>query len=50
MSQLELIISTFPMVFIIHEFEEIICFKTWIIKNGVGLSEKYPMLAKKSII
>lgn len=28
MNELELIISLFPLVFMIHEFEEIICLKT----------------------
>lgn len=47
MNQLELIISLFPLVFMIHEFEEIICFKSWVTKNGLWLTDKYPKLAKQ---
>lgn len=47
MNELELIISLFPLVFMIHEFEEIICFKPWIINNGLWLKEKYPKFAKQ---
>lgn len=47
MNELELIISLFPLVFIIHEFEEIICFKLWVTKNGLWLTDKYPKFAKQ---
>lgn len=30
MNELELIVSLFPIVFMLHEFEEIIGFKTWV--------------------
>lgn len=46
MNELELIISLFPIVFMIHEFEEIICFKPWVTKNGSWLTNKYPKFAK----
>lgn len=46
MNELELIISLFPIVFMIHEFEEIICFKPWVTKNGLWLTSKYPKFAK----
>lgn len=49
MNELELIISFFPLVFMIHEFEEIIGFKHWVAKNGLWLSSKYPKLAKPVI-
>ena len=42
MNELELIISLFPLVFMIHEFEEIICLKRWVSKNGLWLTSKYP--------
>lgn len=47
MNELELIISLFPLVFMIHEFEEIICFKPWVAKNGLWLTDKYPKFAKQ---
>lgn len=37
MNELELIISLFPLVFMIHEFEEIICLKRWVSKMAYGL-------------
>ena len=47
MNELELIISLFPLVFMIHEFEEIICLKRWVSKNGLWLTSKYPKLTKQ---
>lgn len=47
MNELELIISLFPLVFMIHEFEEIICFKPWVTKNGSWLTSKYPKFVKQ---
>lgn len=49
MNELELIITLFPLVFMIHEFEEIICFKSWIAKNGLWLTGKYPIFAKQVV-
>ncbi|MBD8387115.1 HXXEE domain-containing protein [Dysgonomonas sp. BGC7] len=37
----------FPIIFMFHEFEEIIFFKSWIKKNKGYLSERYPKLAKR---
>lgn len=47
MNELELIISLFPLVFMIHEFEEIICFKPWVTKNSSWLTSKYPKFVKQ---
>lgn len=47
MNELGLIINLFPLVFMIHEFEEIICFKSWITKNGLWLTSKYPKLVRQ---
>lgn len=44
---LSFIIWTFPILFIIHDFEEIILIKPWIIKNSFYFQEKYPRLFKK---
>lgn len=49
MNELELIITLFPLIFMIHEFEEIICFKSWIAKNGLWLTSKYPIFAKQVV-
>lgn len=49
MNELVLIISLFPFVFMIHECEEILGFKSWIVKNGLWLTGKYPKLAKQVI-
>lgn len=47
MNELELIVSLFPIVFMLHEFEEIIGFKTWVIKEGLWIAKKYPKVAKQ---
>jgi hypothetical protein len=51
MKEMEIDFSTivwlFPIVFMLHEFEEIIFFKPWIRKNGIYLSERFPWLAKR---
>jgi len=41
------IIWVFPIIFMIHEFEEIIFFKHWINKNKTFLSVKYPKISKQ---
>lgn len=47
MNILTLLICLFPIVFMIHDFEEIIFFKPWINKNRVFLAEHFPALSKK---
>lgn len=47
MNELELIISLFPIVFMLHEFEEIIGFKPWVTKNGLWIEKKYPGMSKQ---
>jgi len=39
------IISLFPIVFMFHDFEEIIFFKPWINKNSAYLRERFPRLS-----
>ncbi len=36
-----------PLIFMIHDFEEIIFFKYWVNKNKDSLSQQYPRLAKR---
>ena len=47
MDKLTLLISLLPVVFMIHDFEEIIFFKPWLRKNAPVLEEKFPRLAKR---
>lgn len=47
MSDFLYIVWLFPIIFMFHEFEEIIFFKSWIEKNKDDLSERYPKLAKR---
>lgn len=47
MNELELIVSLFPIIFMIHEFEEIIGFKSWVTKDGPWIAKKYPKTAKQ---
>lgn len=42
MGNSEIIIYLLPLVFMIHDFEEIIGFKAWFTKNGTWLQAKYP--------
>ena len=39
------IVWLFPIVFMFHDFEEIIFFKSWITKNKQTLSERFPKLS-----
>lgn len=47
MSEVQLIICLLPIVFMIHDFEEIIFFKPWLNKNSSYLSERFPLLSKR---
>jgi len=47
MEKYRLIIWLLPIVFMIHDFEEIICFKPWISKNRDYLTEKFPKISKR---
>jgi len=40
------IIWLLPIVFMIHDFEEIIFFKSWMNKNKDYLIEKFPKISK----
>jgi hypothetical protein len=41
------IVWLFPIVFMLHEFEEIIFFKPWLRENSACLSERFPWLARR---
>lgn len=47
MSDFLYIVWLFPIIFMFHEFEEIIFFESWIKKNKGYLSERYPKLATR---
>jgi len=47
MEKYSLIVWLLPIVFMIHDFEEIIFFKPWITKNKGYLTEKYPKISKR---
>jgi hypothetical protein len=42
----EIIIWLFPIIFMIHEFEEIIFMRWWLGKNKESILTKYPKLGK----
>jgi len=47
MNNIQVIIWLFPILFIFHDFEEIIFMQPWISKNREYLSERFPTLSKK---
>jgi len=47
MEKYSLIIWLLPIVFMIHDFEEIIFFKPWMSKNKDYLAEKFPKMSKR---
>ena len=46
----KMIVWLLPIVFMFHDFEEIIFFKSWITKNKETLSEKFPKLSKRFFV
>ena len=46
MSNHNIIVWLLPIVFMIHDFEEIVFFKDWIDKNKGYLEERFPRLSK----
>lgn len=42
-----LILFLFPIVFMIHEFEEIIMVEKWMRKHRDELSERFPIMTKR---
>lgn len=47
MDNMKVIIWLFPILFIFHDFEEIIFMQAWISKNRRYLCEKFPKLSKR---
>ena len=50
MEKYNTIIWLLPIVFMIHDFEEIIFFKPWISKNKDYLTEKFPKISKRFLV
>ena len=50
MNNYSTIIWLLPVVFMIHDFEEIIFFKPWINKNRDYLTEKFPKISKRFLL
>jgi len=46
MDDFTIIVWLLPIIFILHDFEEIIFFKPWVHKNGTYIEEQYPFLTK----
>ena len=44
-----LLAALLPVVFMVHDFEEIIAFKPWIEKNRAYLAKRFPLIAKKML-
>ena len=47
MNDYSTIVWLLPIVFMIHDFEEIIFLKPWIRKNGGYLAERFPRISKR---
>lgn len=47
MNNIQIIIWFFPILFIFHDFEEIIFLQVWISRNRPYLCERFPKLSKK---
>lgn len=43
---MKLLIALLPVVFMIHDFEEIIMFKPWLTKNREELKRRFPMVER----
>ena len=46
---LEYLILLFPVVFMFHDFEEIIFFKIWLVRNKELLNTRFPKLARRIV-
>ena len=50
MNKYTTLIWLLPIVFMIHDFEEIIFFKSWIPKNSDYLTTKFPKISKRFLL
>ena len=47
MSDLDKIVAIFPVVFMLHDFEEIIGFESWLKNNREELAKRFPRIEKR---
>ena len=47
MSDIKVLVWLFPVIFIFHDFEEIIFVQPWISRNSLYLSKRFPALSKR---
>ncbi|GAA0180942.1 HXXEE domain-containing protein [Clostridium sediminicola] len=47
MNDIKIMVWLFPILFIFHDFEELIFMQLWISKNRLYLCEKFPKVSKK---
>jgi hypothetical protein len=47
MKDIQILIWSFPILFIFHDFEEIIFIQAWICKNKYFLTERFPSFSKR---
>jgi hypothetical protein len=45
----ETIMWLFPIIFMIHDFEEVVMFKPWVTKNAGFIKERFPRLAARML-
>lgn len=45
--KIETILYLLPLVFMLHDFEEIVMMKTWLARNAAELQRRFPRLADK---
>jgi hypothetical protein len=45
----ETVMWLFPIVFMIHDFEEVIMFKPWVHKNAAFMKKRFPRLAARML-
>jgi hypothetical protein len=46
MTEIKILIALLPIVFMFHDFEEIVMFNPWLQRNRNELNERFPKLAK----
>ena len=44
MTEINILIALLPIIFMIHDFEEIIMFKPWLTKNSTEIKRRFPKL------
>jgi hypothetical protein len=42
-----ILVTLFPLIFMFHDFEEIIFMKSWLVKNSDYLQNRFPVFSKQ---